>query len=72
MHNLPHNSSIRRRTKKLKSSSMDKKLFLKKKAVLAEEAARKGVFKSFHWLINEMFGKHSSRITLVRDENGMI
>ncbi|XP_065584387.1 uncharacterized protein LOC136043406 [Artemia franciscana] len=55
-----------------KSARKDKRQFLEKKAALAEEADRKGDSKTLYRLTNEMVGKQSSRITLVKDENGSI
>ncbi|KAK2715292.1 hypothetical protein QYM36_010063 [Artemia franciscana] len=47
-----------------KSAWKDKRLFLENKAVLAEEAARKGDSKTVYRLTHEMSGRQSSRITL--------
>ena len=55
-----------------KSARKDKRQILEKKAALAEEAARKGDSKTVYRLTNEMVGKQSSQITLVKDENGSI
>ena len=46
--------------------------FLEKKVALAEEAAWKGDPKTVYQLTNEMVGKQSSQITLVKDKNGSI